>query len=103
MYGFSIPVDVKAVEPNERILVEWPGQGGTATAVEWSFRSLDDGSTFVSITNSGFQGDADSLVKQAMGSTEGFSLVLAGLKAFLEHGVRLNLVADRFPKGIDEP
>jgi hypothetical protein len=36
------------------------------------------------------------------GSTEGFSLVLAGLKAFLEHNIRLNLVADRFPKGIEE-
>jgi hypothetical protein len=28
--------------------------------------------------------------------------VLAGLKALLEHNVRLNLVADRFPKGIAE-
>jgi hypothetical protein len=28
--------------------------------------------------------------------------VLAGLKALLEHDVRLNLVADRFPEGIEE-
>jgi hypothetical protein len=28
--------------------------------------------------------------------------MLAGLKAFLEHGIGLNLVADRFPKGIEE-
>jgi hypothetical protein len=28
--------------------------------------------------------------------------MLAGLEAFLEHGVRLNLTADRYPKGIDE-
>jgi hypothetical protein len=28
--------------------------------------------------------------------------VLAGLKALLEHNVRLNLVADRFPKGLEE-
>jgi hypothetical protein len=28
-------------------------------------------------------------------------MVLAGLKAFLEHNIRLNLVADRFPKGIE--
>jgi hypothetical protein len=27
--------------------------------------------------------------------------MLAGLKAFLEHGVRLNLVGDRYPKGLD--
>jgi hypothetical protein len=33
---------------------------------------------------------------------QGFSLVLAGLKALLEHDVRLNLVADRFPKGVEE-
>jgi hypothetical protein len=30
-------------------------------------------------------------------STEGFTIVLAGLKAWLEFGIRLNLVADRFP------
>jgi hypothetical protein len=28
--------------------------------------------------------------------------VLAGLKALLEHDVRLNLVADRFPKGLED-
>jgi uncharacterized protein YndB with AHSA1/START domain len=101
MYGISIPVTVKAVEPNRRILIEWPGHGNP-TSVEWVFTSLEDGTTFVRITNSGFVGDGDALVKQAMDSTQGFSLVLAGLKAFLEHNVRLNLVADRFPKGIEE-
>jgi hypothetical protein len=33
-------------------------------------------------------------------STEGFTLVLAGAKAYLEHHIQLNLVLDRFPKGI---
>jgi hypothetical protein len=28
--------------------------------------------------------------------------VLAALKAYLEHGVSLNLVADRFPDGLDD-
>ncbi|MGH7429775.1 MAG: SRPBCC domain-containing protein, partial [Candidatus Methylomirabilaceae bacterium] len=36
MYGISIPVTVKALEPNKRILIEWPGHGGRAT-VEWIF------------------------------------------------------------------
>ena len=101
MYGISIPVTVKAIEPHKRILIEWPGYSGLTT-VEWLFTSLEDGSTFVSITNSGFTGDGDDLVKQATDSTQGFTLVLAGLKALLEHGVRLNLVADRYPKGIEE-
>lgn len=101
MYGISIPVTVKSVEPYKRILIEWPGQGGPTT-VEWIFTSCEDGTTFVSITNAGFTGDGDELVKQATDSTQGFSLVLAGLKALLEHDVRLNLVADRYPKGIEE-
>ena len=101
MYGISIPVTVKAMEPHKRILIEWPGYSGP-TLVEWLFTSLEDGSTFVSITNSGLTGDGDDLVKQATDSTQGFTLVLAGLKALLEHGVRLNLVADRYPKGVEE-
>ena len=101
MYGISIPVTVKAIEPHKRILIEWPGHSGP-TLVEWLFTSLEDGSTFVSITNSGFTGDGDDLVKQATDSTQGFTLVLAGLKALLEHDVRLNLVADRYPKGVEE-
>ena len=101
MYGISIPVTVKTVEPNKRILIEWPGHG-SPTTVEWVFTPCEDGTTFVSITNAGFTGDGDELVKQATDSAQGFSLVLAGLKALLEHRLRLNLVADRYPKGIEE-
>jgi uncharacterized protein YndB with AHSA1/START domain len=96
MYGVSIPVRVKAIEENKRILIEWPGYG-TPTTVEWTFTPRPDNTTFVSITNSGFSGTDDEKVKQALDSTEGFTLVLAGLKALLEHSIRLNLVGDRFP------
>jgi uncharacterized protein YndB with AHSA1/START domain len=101
MYGISIPVTAKAIEPNQRIVIEWPGYGGLTT-VEWVFAPQPDGTTFVRITEAGFTGDGDELVKQVTGSTQGFTLVLAGLKALLEHNVRLNLVADRYPKGIEE-
>jgi uncharacterized protein YndB with AHSA1/START domain len=101
MYGISIPVTAKAIEPDKRIVIEWPGYS-SPTTVEWVFAPQTDGTTFVSITEAGFIGDGDELVKQVTGSTQGFSLVLAGLKALLEHDVRLNLVADRYPKGIEE-
>jgi uncharacterized protein YndB with AHSA1/START domain len=100
MYGFSVPVMTKAVEPNRRIVVEWRGYG-KPTTIEWTFAPHENGGTFVSITERGFKGTADETAEQARNSTEGFSLVLAGLKAFLEHNIRLNLVADRFPKGIE--
>ena len=101
MYGISIPVTAKTIEPNRRIVIEWPGYSDLTT-VEWIFESQEDGTTFVRITEAGFSGDGDELVKQVTDSTQGFSLVLAGLKALLEHNVELNLVKDRFPQGIEE-
>ncbi|WP_375773605.1 SRPBCC family protein [Archangium gephyra] len=99
MYGISVPVTAKVVEPHSRLVIEWPGQKGTST-VEWTFKPHADG-TYVSITESGYQGDGDALALQVADSTQGFSLTLAGAKAWLEHGIQLNLVADRYPKGIE--
>src|SRR4029453_4267134 len=79
MYGISIPVTAKAIEPNRRILIEWPGYSGPTT-VEWIFLPQKDGTTFVTITEIGFAGDGDELVKQVTDSKQGFSLVLEGLK-----------------------
>lgn len=100
MYDISVPVTAKLIEPNRRIVLEWPGYSGITT-IEWIFEPRADGTTFVSIEETGFTGDGDELVNQVAGSTQGFSLVLAGLKALLEHGVKLNLVADRYPEGIE--
>ena len=99
MYGHSIDVDVKEVEPNKRILIEW-GNAGSMTAVEWIFTPYESDTTYVTITNSGFQGDGDKVVKDALDSKGGFTWVLAGLKAFLEHNLELNAIADAFPKGL---
>lgn len=98
MYNHSVQVSVKAIEENKRILIEWEAYG-TPTPVEWVFTSRSDDATLVSVTNSGFSGDGGEVVKQALDSTEGFALVLAGAKAFLEHNITLNLIADRFPDG----
>jgi uncharacterized protein YndB with AHSA1/START domain len=96
MHNASTDVKVKTVEPNKRILIEW-GEPDQRTAVEWIFTSRPDNTTFVSITNSGFQGTEEEIAEQAIGSTEGFTIVLVALKALLEHNINLNLVADRFP------
>ena len=101
MYNLSALVNVKTIEPNQRILIEWPGYSGPAT-VEWTFAPQKDGTTFVSITEASFTGNGDELMKQLADSTQGFTLVLAGLKALLEHGIYLNLVADRYPEEIDQ-
>jgi uncharacterized protein YndB with AHSA1/START domain len=94
----SVQVTVKTVAKNARILIEWSAYGGP-TMVEWSFTARNDHTTFVSIANWGFSGSEEEKAKQAIGATEGFALVLGGLKALLEHNVILNLVSDRFPDG----
>lgn len=96
MYGHSVTVDVLAIEANRRILIAWGGYG-TMTTVEWAFTARPDGTTFVSITNAGFSGEGDAVAHQALDSTEGFTLVLVGAKALLEHNIELRLVPDRFP------
>ena len=94
--GASAEVDVKAVELDSRILIQWTGDGAPSV-VEWLFTPRGPAATLVSITASGFRGDGDEVVRQALAASGGFALVLAGLKAFLEHGLQLNLIADRFP------
>lgn len=101
MYGFSVLVNVKAIEQNKRILIEWL-PGGELTTVEWVFTPRPDNTTFVSVTNAGFSGGEDEMAREAINATEGFTFVLAGLKALLEHNVILNLVRDRFPDGLGE-
>jgi hypothetical protein len=56
-----------------------------------------DGTTLVTISNWGFRGSDDEVVTKALDSMGGFSFLLAGLKALLEHNVALNLVGDHYP------
>jgi uncharacterized protein YndB with AHSA1/START domain len=100
MYNMTIPITVKIIEPDKRILIEW-GNYENLTSVEWTFKELSDQTTFVSVTNEIISEDTDQTVAMVRDSTEGFTLVLAGLKALLEHNVILNLVGDRFPKGLN--
>jgi uncharacterized protein YndB with AHSA1/START domain len=100
MYNVSSTVLVEEVEENQRIRVAWHA-ADIPTTVEWVFSPRGEDATFVSITNSDFSGDGDAIAAQAIGSTEGFTIVLAGAKAFLEHGISLNLVQDRFPEGFN--
>lgn len=101
MYNFSVQVKVREVEKDKRIVVEW-GAYDERSTIEWIFTARPDNTTLVSITNSGFTGTGDEIVKKALDSTEGFTFVLAGAKALLEHNVELNLVRDRFPDGAGE-
>jgi uncharacterized protein YndB with AHSA1/START domain len=100
MYDVSVEVEVKEIEVNKRIVVDW-GNYGEMTSVEWLFTPYEN-YTYVTITNSGFRGDGDKVVADALDSKGGFTWVLAGLKAWLEQNIKLNAIEDAFPKGLDK-
>lgn len=94
MYGHSESVLVKDIIPNKKILIEW---GNPATVVDFEFTALTDDTTYVVIKNSGFKETGDELIQAINDNTGGFTTVLDGLKAYLEHNIKLNLIADKFP------
>ncbi|MBZ9659052.1 SRPBCC family protein [Mesorhizobium sp. ESP-6-4] len=97
MYGVSTKVEVSEIVPNEKIVMQW---SDPPTTVVWTFTEMPDEATFLEIRNFGFAGPGDEQVKKAVESTGGFSLVLAGAKAWLEQGLTLGLIGDRHPKSV---
>lgn len=93
MYKHSTTVFVKEIVPNKRIVMEW---GDPATVIEYEFTSVTGGTTYVVIRNYGFKETGDELIRAINDNTGGFTTVLDGLKAYLEHNIRLNLIADKF-------
>lgn len=94
MYGATAPVSVKEISPNSQIILEW---GEPATTVEFNFKAINENATYVTIRNYGFPETGEALLSVIQDATGGFTTVLDGCKAFLEHGINLNLIADKFP------
>ena len=99
MYGVHTYVDVKAIEIDKRILIEWNGPENPTT-VEWTFEDKGNNTTFVVVKNWGFKGSEDEVVAQALDSTGGFTFLLAALKVFLEHAIEPNFVVDHAPDAL---
>jgi uncharacterized protein YndB with AHSA1/START domain len=99
MYNVSTPVIAKEISPYSKIIFDWDEQPKT---VEFNFKSLEDGSTYVTVSECGYKETGDELLAVVKNSTGGFTTVLDGLKAFLEYNINLNLVADKFPKDVFE-
>ena len=96
LHEASTKVRVLALEQDRRIYIEWDVDSDSPSRVEWTFEERADRGTYVSVVNSGFDRDADDVIDRIVDSTGGFALVLAAAKAYLEHGISLNIVADRF-------
>ena len=96
MYNVSAVVNVTEIVTNEKIQFEW---NNPPRKVEFKFESRSDNSTYVSVKEYGYKETAGKLLAIIRDSTGGFTTVLDGMKALLEHGINLNLIADKFPTG----
>jgi len=95
MYNVSSDVLVKEIVPNQKISIEWDNT--PVTTVDFEFTPLTDETTYVVIKNYGFHQTGDDLIQAVKDNTGGFTTVLDGLKAWLEFGIELNLISDKFP------
>ncbi|WP_114559836.1 SRPBCC domain-containing protein [Desertihabitans aurantiacus] len=89
----AFPVTVVQADPPHRIVVEWDGEataGGTGTTrTVFEFEPVDDDTrTLVTITESAWEPTGDG-AKAAFGNCEGWTGMLAALKAWVEHGINL--------------
>ncbi|WP_222164775.1 SRPBCC family protein [Edaphocola aurantiacus] len=97
MYSVTTEVQVLEIVPDRLIATVW---GDPATKVDYIFTALNADQTYVVIKNYGFELSDNELLRTVMDSTGGFTTVLDGMKAYLEHGIQLNLIADKFPGNI---
>ncbi|MFT6781441.1 MAG: hypothetical protein ACJA1A_001362 [Saprospiraceae bacterium] len=101
MYGVSAESTATEVIPNEMIKMKWVGSG-SETTVEFHFISISPSTTYLSIKHYGFDKEGMELQADVLDSMGGFNMVLAGCKAWLEQGVNINLIADKYPEDVAE-
>jgi uncharacterized protein YndB with AHSA1/START domain len=89
--GAADDVEVLALEPDRRIHVRW--SDGTET--EWTFTARGANETVVLVEQSGFTGTPAEIAATAVEASQGYAIVLCGLKVFLEGERGVRLVADK--------
>jgi len=93
MYGAKSEVKVLQIIPNKLIKTEW---GLFSNNVDYEFKEMEKG-TLVIIKSYGYSETGDALLSVINDNTGGFTTVLDGCKAYLEHGINLRLIEDKFP------
>ncbi len=94
MYNAKSEVKVLQIIQNQLIKTEW---GLFSNNVDYEFKEMEKG-TLVIIKSYGYSEKGDELLSVINDNTGGFTTVLDGCKAYLEHGINLRLIEDKFPQ-----
>ena len=91
--AMAITVRVVELQQPERIVIDW-GVGGAFTRVVWTISARSAEQSILQIEESGFPGSEDQQLSRVIDSTAGFNQVVVAVKALLESGCAMNIVAD---------
>ena len=89
--GVTDEVLVKEMDRDRGLLTEL----SDGTTVMWQLTSRPDATTVIEVEQAGFKGTRSEVATAALGSTQGYAIVLCALKALLERGDPMNLVHDK--------
>ncbi|MGS2778733.1 SRPBCC family protein [Robertmurraya sp. GLU-23] len=81
---------IKVVEivEGKKIVYSWGEEHGEESTVTIVLKELNQSTTLIEITESGFKEDDPDLVAKLLGKKEGWVYMLSCLKAYLENGVK---------------
>ena len=85
-YNAEGKIHVVEVEENKKIVFSW-GPEDQETIVTILLVELDQTSTRIEVTESGFNEDDPEIVNKMLGQKEGWVFALTCLKAYLENGI----------------
>lgn len=89
----AFPVTVVEADPPRRLVIRWDGEATAddagVTTTTFELEPVDDGArTLVTITEGAWRPTPDG-ARSAFGNCQGWTGMLAALKAWLEHGINL--------------
>ena len=84
----ALDVVVGQVIKDQKIVFDWPHNGGGTTQVVMVFKPMDADTTMVQISEGGWPETAEGS-KASYGNAGGWMHMLACLKAYLEYGINL--------------
>lgn len=86
-YGAEGFINIIDIQENKQIIFSW-GEQNDETVVTITLDVLDENSTIVKVSESGFKAEDPNIVTKMLGQKEGWIYMLSCLKSYLEHDIK---------------
>ncbi|WP_176482060.1 SRPBCC family protein [Paucisalibacillus globulus] len=86
-YGAEGFINIIELQENKQINFSW-GEQNDETVVTITLDVLDENSTIVKVSESGFKAEDPDIVTKMLGQKEGWIYMLSCLKSYLEHDIK---------------